>query len=106
MNSLNKKISYARKEGYAFRNILLCDKVGNIKRIGEEKKEEIIRGTVYQFSNTLKVHNVELFMDLIIRLYTSYKKPIPTVFMDALRDEEMFSLISYAFVLGLKGAYN
>ena len=70
MNSLNKKISYARKEGYAFRNILLCDKVGNIKRIGEEKKEEIIRGTVYQFSNTLKVHNVELFMDLIIRLYT------------------------------------
>lgn len=105
MKNLSEKEFYASKEGYAFRDILLRDKVGNINNLETEKKEEILRGTVYQFSNALKVRNVGQFMDLVLRLYTSCKKPIPTIFMDALQDKEILPLIGYAFVFGLKGAY-
>ena len=94
------------KEGYEIRRRLIEEKSGSkASEITTDKQEEIIRGIVYQFTNALKVNNTERFMDMLIRVYSSYKREIPTVFMDMLRDEEKFNLIGYAFVLGLKGAY-
>ncbi len=98
---------FASKAGGELRPILIADKVGqeNVKSLTDDKKEDIIRGVVYQLTNALKVQNVEQFADLIIRLYSACKLPIPTVFMQALRAGDQFALIGYAFILGLKGAY-
>ncbi|MDD3586742.1 MAG: type I-B CRISPR-associated protein Cas8b1/Cst1 [Thermoguttaceae bacterium] len=98
---------FASKAGGELRPILFADKVGqeNVKSLSDEKKEDMIRGVVYQLTNALKVRNVEQFMDLVIRLYSACKLPIPTVFMQAIRSGDQFALIGYAFILGLKGAY-
>ena len=98
---------FAAKAGDELRSRLVADKIGreNIATIAEDNKEDIIRGVVYQLTNALKVQNVEQFTDIIIRLYSSCKLPIPSVFLQALRSEDQFTMIGYAFILGLKGAY-
>lgn len=104
---LSQMQHFASKAGAELRPILVADKVGreNAATIADEKTEDIIRGIVYQLTNALKVQNVEQFADLIIRLYSSCKLPIPSVFMQALRSGDQFAVIGYAFILGLKGAF-
>ena len=105
---LSKLQHFASKSGSELRRILIAEKIGreNATSVPDEKKEDIIRGVVYQLTNALKVQNVEQFVDIIIRLYSSYKLPIPRVFMQALQSGDQFTIIGYAFILGLKGAYD
>lgn len=103
---LEKQQHFAAKSGAELREVLVRLKMGeNAAALSEEKKEDLLRGTVYQLTNALKVQNTEQFMDLIIRIYSSCKKPVPTVFLAALRDTDAFALIGYAFVIGLKGGF-
>ncbi len=98
---------FAAKAGNELRPLLIADKVGreNAASLPDEKKEDIIRGIVYQLTNALKIQNVEQFADLIIRIYSSCKLPIPSVFLQGLRSGDQFAVVGYAFILGLKGAY-
>ncbi|MBR0225926.1 MAG: type I-B CRISPR-associated protein Cas8b1/Cst1 [Thermoguttaceae bacterium] len=98
---------FATLAGDKMRYQLLADAVGqdNVKNLKEDRKEDIVRGVVYQLTNALKTRDVERFLDVLIRLYASSKEPIPTVFTKTLQDEEAFTLIGYAYVLGLKGAF-
>lgn len=98
---------FATQAGDMMRYQLLADAVGqdNVKNLKEDRKEDIVRGVVYQLTNALKTRDVERFLDVLIRLYASSKEPIPTVFTKTLQDEEAFTLIGYAYVLGLKGAF-
>lgn len=102
---LSKLQYFATKSGDELRFRLIADKLGSedLKSVSNEKKEDAIRGIVYQLANAMKVGNRERFMDIVIRLYTSCQKPIPTVFQQALQSEELFNIIGYAFVIGLKG---
>lgn len=99
---------FAADAGREMRGWLLADAVGadNVRNLTSEKQEDIVRKVVYPLTNALKTTNVELFTDLLIRLYTSSKESIPSVFLQALRDENAFAVIGYAYVLGLKGALN
>ena len=95
---------HASKAGAAMRSKLVIDAVGS-ENIPSERQEDIVRNVVYRLANALKTNNVEQFIDVLIRLYASSKEPIPTVFMTALRNETIFPLIGYAYILGLKGAF-
>ncbi len=99
---------FAAEAGRQMRSWLLADAVGaeNVRNLTPDKQEDIVRKVVYPLTNALKTTNVELFTDLLIRLYTSSKESIPSVFLQALRDENAFAVIGYAYVLGLKGALN
>ena len=104
---LSQSQYFAAKAGGELRPRLIADKVGreNVAALADDKTEDMIRGVVYQLTNALKVQNIEQFADIIIRLYSSCKLPIPSVFMQALRSGDQFAVIGYAFILGLKGAY-
>lgn len=97
----------ASKEGASMRDMLLANAVGreNVAGLATDRKEDIVRSVVYRLANALKTRNVEQFVDTLIRLYSSCKESIPTVFMTTLRDEDVFPLVGYAYLLGLKGAF-
>ena len=97
----------ASKEGASMRDMLLADAVGreNVAGLAPDRHYYIVCSVVYRLANALKTRNVEQFVDILIRLYSSCKESIPTVFMTALRNEDAFPLVGYAYLLGLKGAF-
>ena len=105
--NLNKLQYFASEAGSELRLLLIADKVGqeNVRPLPDDQKEDIIRGVVYRLTNALKVRNIEQFVDIIIRLYSSCKRPIPSVFIEAIKADDQFAIVGYAFILGLKGAY-
>lgn len=74
-------------------------------QMSNSSDDSCLRGTIYQLTNALKVRNVSLFLDLILRLYTSVNSSIPTAFASTIDDEDEFIKIGYGFVLGLKDGY-
>ena len=75
---------------------------------------ECLRGTIYQLLNALSVRNRNKYMDIVLRLYSSYSAGngkdgkdllMPTGFVAMLEDDEKFSQYGYAFLLGLQGMY-
>lgn len=75
---------------------------------------DCLRGIEYQLLNALSVRNVEKFMDVVLRLYSSYGSQknekgqqllIPTGLVQMLGDQEKFTRYGYAFVMGLEGCY-
>lgn len=68
------------------------------------KKDDCLRGTIYQLLNALSVRDTGKFIDIVIRLYSSTKLLMPDGFVDMLYGKETFQELGYAFVLGLKGS--
>ena len=75
---------------------------------------ECLRGTMYQMQNALRVKNLNKYMDIIGRLYSSYSPRngkdggdllMPTGFIRMLEDPEKFTQYGYAFLFGLQGMY-
>ena len=75
---------------------------------------ECLRGTIYQLLNALSVRNRNKYMDIVLRLYSSYSAGngkdgkdllMPMGFVAMLEDDEKFSQYGYAFLLGLQGMY-
>ena len=71
-------------------------------------------GIEYQLLNALSVRNVDKFMDVVLRLYSSYGSQknekgqqllVPTGLVQMLGDQEKFTRYGYAFVMGLEGCY-
>ena len=75
---------------------------------------DCLRGVEYQLLNALYIKNVDRFMDVVFRLYSSYGSRknengpellIPTGIIEMLEDREKFTIYGYAFVAGLIGSY-
>ncbi|NLD48232.1 MAG: type I-B CRISPR-associated protein Cas8b1/Cst1 [Clostridiaceae bacterium] len=88
----NEKINVIRKFGKELRDAYK-------KSDGENK----IGGISYRMVNALKTKNSRGFMDTLINSYMYLNKEIPGLFVDILKDEELFQTIGYAFLLGLQG---
>ena len=79
-----------------------------------EPSGDCLRGIEYQLLNALSVRNVDKFMDVVLRLYSSYGSQknekgqqllVPTGLVQMLGDQEKFTRYGYAFVMGLEGCY-
>lgn len=60
-----------------------------------------LSGISYRLLNALKTDNKDMFMDVTLNCYLYVRKEVPRVFMDALKDDDSFKTIGYAFVAGL-----
>lgn len=60
-----------------------------------------LSGISYRLLNSLKTNNVDSFMDTLLNCYLYVKSSVPEIFLDALKNEERFKTIGYAFVAGL-----
>jgi len=61
-----------------------------------------IDGIAYRLLNAAKVRNKKDFMDIVLRLFMSCEKSVPTVFLDVMAEKELdFESIAYAFISGL-----
>ena len=79
-----------------------------------ESSGDCLRGIEYQLLNALSVRNVDKFLDVVLRLYSSYGSQknekgqqllVPTGLVQMLGDQEKFTRYGYAFVMGLEGCY-
>lgn len=90
-------VFYMRDKGYELRKALLASKGTN--------SDDSLRGTVYQLTNALSVRNTEKFLEIVLRLYSSNKTPMPDGFVQMLSSKDIFMEYGYAFVLGLRGSH-
>lgn len=111
----NERIN--RKEIVMYCGIMKQSGADLRKSIMETKgksSRDSLRGIEYQLLNALSTRNMEKFMDIVLRLYSSYGTKrnaegkdilIPTGFVQMLSDKEKFTRYGYAFVMGLEGCY-
>lgn len=84
--------------------------IDNFKRYGLKLRfgysgssKNKISGITYRLLNSLKIKNTSRFMETLISAYLYLNSPVPTDFIDALKDENKFQEIGYAFLIGLQG---
>ncbi|WP_085829432.1 type I-B CRISPR-associated protein Cas8b1/Cst1 [Clostridium massiliodielmoense] len=88
----DKLINNCRSYGYYLRKAY-------VEKGGKNK----LGGISYRLLNALKTKNVSRFMDTLFNAYMYLGNPIPSTFIEALKDKENFQTIGYAFLLGLQG---
>jgi CRISPR-associated protein Cas8b1/Cst1 subtype I-B len=92
MKSLEKQINWAFREGKEVRKLL--------KQLYPEKYQKRIETVSYRLLDAVRRKDVDGFAQNLIRLYISIERPIPHLFVEALK-EEAFNRIVYAFLVGL-----
>jgi len=108
-NLLKINIEYLKGVGYLEKHELdIVDKGGKqgyyLKLAYKEKGSvDKVNGICYRLLNSLKTSNQNSFMDTLINCYLYVKKPVPQIFMESLKDEDVFKNVGYAFVAGLTG---
>lgn len=60
-----------------------------------------LSGISYRLLNALKTNNRNMFMDTLLNCYLYSQKTVPSIFLEALKDDELYKTIGYAFVTGL-----
>ena len=96
---VNKKmLYYACKGGDQLRNKISKD-------FNVDETDNKLRGVTFKFLNTLQVGDQFGFMNMLLRLCTSYNMEVPSVFMSVFDSEEEFLSVAYSFLLGLKGGF-
>lgn len=70
-----------------------------------DETDNKLRGIVFKLLNSLQVGDQFGFMNVTLRLCTSYNMEVPNAFMEAFNSEEEFLNIAYSFLLGLKGGF-
>lgn len=103
------KINIKFMEGMGFMDVNEKDIVKTASASGYYLREKYrqkgsvdkLNGVSYRLLNSLKTNNKDMFMDTLLNCYLYAQKSVPKVFLDALRDEENFKNIGYAFVTGL-----
>lgn len=60
-----------------------------------------LSGISYRLLNALKTNNKSSFMDTILNCYLYVKKEVPKIILNAMKSDEEFKTIGYAFVAGL-----
>ena len=88
-----KDIFYIRRDAMIFREEYIR-KSGNDKKIGS---------LLYRLQNSLRINNVDMFMDTLISAHAYAGKEINKLFTKALVDEEDFQTLGHAFLIGLLG---
>ncbi|TDT67024.1 CRISPR-associated protein Cst1 [Hypnocyclicus thermotrophus] len=83
-------IDSANKQGYFLRT-----------EYENRNSENKIGGICYRLLNGLKTNNKDMFMDVIMNCYLYIGKTVPKIFIEALKSDENFKTIGYAFVSGL-----
>lgn len=103
------------------RYILSCYKKGGTEKVDDKKlkvaryagrnihdfyvqnnSENKLDGISYRLLNAAKVRNKKDFMDIILRLFMSSEKSVPSLFLDIMAEKELdFESIAYAFISGL-----
>lgn len=103
----NIRIAYAAcKSGNEMRKVIIGAKPEKSLSDNENKEaDNKLRGLVYQLVNSVHTSNRDLFLGNITRLYTAMNITIPTIFINAFKNDEDFKEVGYAYILGLKGAY-
>nr|WP_152801180.1 type I-B CRISPR-associated protein Cas8b1/Cst1 [Alkalibaculum sporogenes] len=67
---------------------------------GKGSKDKL-NGISYRLLNALKTSNKNMFMDTLLNCYLYAQKTVPMIFLEALKDDEKYKTIGYAFVTGL-----
>ena len=99
MDSLYKLAKRARHYGNEMRNELT-------KGIMEKDKENVLRGFVYKLNNAVSTRDLDMFMDTIIRVYSSNGFSIPSVILECYRDDTAFQTVARGYILGLKSSFD
>lgn len=89
-NSKQDIIKKANISGYYLRD--------QYKNKGAKDK---LNGIAYRLLNALKTNNKDMFMDTLLNCYLYAQKTVPQIFVEALKDDETFKTIGYAFVTGV-----
>ncbi|AKL95674.1 CRISPR-associated protein Csx8 [Clostridium aceticum] len=67
----------------------------------EKGAQDKLNGISYRLLNALKTNNKDMFMDTLLNCYLYSQKTVPSIFLEALKDDEKYKTIGYAFVTGL-----
>lgn len=107
LNILKINMNFMKEVGYMKEVEKDVVKLGNIsgyylrERYRSKGTIDKLNGISYRFLNALKTNNTASFMDTLLNCYLYANLPVPEVFLDVLRNEELFKTIGYAFVAGL-----
>lgn len=69
----------------------------------DKKSKNKLNGISYRLLNALKTNDISKYMNTIINSYMYLGDEIPTFFIEALKDKDVFQTIGYSFLLGLQG---
>lgn len=109
VNIVKINIEYLKGVGYLEKHELDIADRGNKQgyylklAYNEKDSADKVNGICYRLLNALKTSNLNAFMDILINCYLYVKKPVPQIFIETLKDEEVFKNVGYAFVCGLTG---
>lgn len=92
---VSKQVSWAYNEGVRLKEEM-------IKALGEEKAKRKVEGISYRILDAVRRRDIDTFQQNLIRAYIEVERPIPSLFVDSLK-EESFNRIAYAFLIGLNG---
>lgn len=67
-----------------------------------QKKENKIKTITYRALNALKTKNASKFLDIVINAYMTIGEPVPNIFINTLKNEDMLLAYGFAFVLGIQ----
>ena len=70
------------------------------------ESESKIQTIMYKLLPAIRVKNTASFSEIIIKAYMYINKPVPTLFIDALKDDDKLQLYGYSFIMGLTGGEN
>uniref|UniRef100_A0A7C3RKY6 Type I-B CRISPR-associated protein Cas8b1/Cst1 n=1 Tax=Dictyoglomus thermophilum TaxID=14 RepID=A0A7C3RKY6_DICTH len=76
------------------------------QKLISEKAENKIPSIAYKLLSSLRIEDVNSFMNLVLRLYLSYNLEVPTLFVKALNDKNSFLAYGYGFLNGILDEYN
>ena len=72
----------------------------------KNSQENKIKSIAYKLLNAARTNNTKLFMDTILRIYMSFDKAVPNIFLETLNSETSLQAAAYSFISGLLGENN
>ena len=85
--------------------------IWHVYHLGNEFKTELkkrdaenkINSIAFRLLNSVRSNDTSTFLNIILRLYMSYEKEVPKIFVNALEGNEQFQVIGHSFINGLLG---
>ncbi len=109
LQEINKLIYRFYKKIFSGREIMEEKEIWHVYFKGRELSQQLrnadaenkISSIAYKLLNALKIGNINQFMDTIMRIYLAYELEIPSTFVKAMEDKEIFYPVGYSFLNGL-----
>lgn len=99
MDTLYELAKRARDRGKEMRKELT-------ENIIEKDKDNVLRGFVYKLNNAVSTRDLDMFIDTIIRVYSSKGFSIPPVILECYKDHTAFQTVARGYILGLKSSFD